>query len=99
MIDTNLTTEHWTDPDATTGQLKQKVLAGCGDILEASDISWDEIRTCRTHNVTAAKRHVCAFIFSVLEPHMSEVEMAEWIGITRSTFRTARVSYFKRING
>ena len=91
-----ITSDHWTNPNSTVSQLKAKCLEGCVEILNKHDRTWDEVRTDRDEGTRAAKQHVCAFVYLVLQHVMSEVEMSAMTGIKRSCFRYCRIAHFEK---
>ncbi len=88
--------EHWTDPNSDVGVLRQKVWNACEEILNEKNVAWDDLQKSRTQEAIKARQHVCGFIYLVLRDRMSEVEMAKWVGMGRTTFRYNRVSFFEK---
>jgi hypothetical protein len=91
-----MVTEHWSDPKASMVDLKNKTMQVCIDMLKHHDVDWGDIRTGRGQSAYLARQHICAFVYLVLIKRMSEVEMSEWLGIKRTTFRYSRVAFFEK---
>lgn len=92
----NLVSDHWSDPKASIVDLKKKVMQVCLEILHESSQDWDDVRSSRGREAYEVRQKICAFVYLVLLPRMSEVEMSDWIGIKRTTFRYSRVAYFEK---
>tara|TARA_R100000458_G_scaffold57648_1_gene64134 strand:- start:54 stop:374 length:321 start_codon:yes stop_codon:yes gene_type:complete len=88
--------EHWTDSKRNIRDLKGKVMAECHKLIDQHDVDWGDIRTGRGEKAYNARQHMCAFVYLVLFDRMSEVEMSEWLGIKRTTFRYSRVAFFEK---
>ncbi len=86
---------YWSDPAMTVDDLKQRVLAACGDILDEHDIDWSDFRTSRAWCTRDARKRICAITWVVLKPWMSEHDIAEFLGIKRSRMRSAALQFFE----
>lgn len=88
----------WTDQTVTVDELKNRTLAGCCEILKNHDVTWEEFRNSRAHSTREARGRVCALVWVVLKPWMSENDMSEFLSIKRSRLRWAALNYFE-VNG
>ena len=79
----------------TLKRRKQAVLGNIREILDAKDVTFDELRNSRRKAAQEARQHVCGLVWLVLNPWMSEVDMARWLEMKRTSFRYHRVQYFK----
>ena len=76
-------------------QRKQVLLGDIRKVLDEKDVTFDEFRRGRRKAAQQARQHVCGLVWLVMNPWMSEVDMARWLDIKRTTFRYHRVAYFK----
>ena len=87
------------NPNLTAGQRRNLLMVQIREILDNEDLGFDEFRTSRTWKAKTLRQRICGLIFVVLEPYMSEVEMADWIGLKRTTFYYCRKRYLGESRG
>ena len=90
---------YWADPTATAGIMKRRVMLACMDVLHEFRVGWEDILSgSHCTEVRAARERICAIIYAVLSPWMNETDMAEWIGIPRTSFGICRTRFFGGFN-
>jgi len=93
-IDTELAPTEWTSLDK--GHAKRIVLMVCKQVLEENGLDWDEIRGQNKKRETVlVRRRICAFSWEVLSDFMSEGEIANHLGLTRTGYRESRLAYWR----
>tara|TARA_R100000458_G_scaffold51154_2_gene51774 strand:+ start:375 stop:650 length:276 start_codon:yes stop_codon:yes gene_type:complete len=79
----------------TPYQEKKNVQIMISDMLKEMGLTWGDLIDTerRGARYILARERACTMAFEYLIPWMSEVKISEWLGISRSTFVSARVRW------
>jgi len=87
---------YWADTDAGVGVMKQRVMGALRELIDEAGLDWEEVRTYKDRETVALRGRICFISHEVLKPWMSEGDIADYIGIKRCTFISARKAFIRR---